>query len=79
MVSRWEILEDCERSQGESAHAFVDRYEGAYEAVKNVCGVTIHVTKEIKDRRWDQAEPHPIEIGSRQARLDVRPNGIPNS
>ena len=41
MVSRWGTLEDCERSQGESAHAFVDSYVGAYETVKSVCGITI--------------------------------------
>ena len=41
MISRWEMLEDCERSQGESTQAFVDRYVRAYEAAKSVCGVTI--------------------------------------
>ena len=41
MISRWEMLEDCERTQGESTQAFVDRYVRAFEAAKSVFCVTI--------------------------------------
>jgi hypothetical protein len=72
MISRWEMLEDCERSQGESTQAFVDRYVRAYEAAKSVCGVTIppqmkalilsKLDHEREEEMYDQMETQILEV-----------------
>ena len=40
-ISKWEILEDCQRCQGEDIRIFVDRFDMAYKAEVNVCGVRL--------------------------------------